>query len=223
SILGLKPFSIQPNYRNWVERIHPDDVSRVEEAINATLRGNENYQSQYRIQLPDGTIHWVEGSGRCTRNEAGDCISMQGLMIDITERKQAENALRESEQRYRNVVETQTELICRNLADTTLTFVNDAYCRYFKRTRAELIGSKFIDLIPDRMQQHVLAHMEALLLDRSGTETSEHEHEVLRSDGSVGWHHWVNRKIFDPAGRVIEVQGIGRDITERKLAENALR
>jgi PAS domain S-box-containing protein len=222
SILGLEPSSIQPNYHNWVERIHPDDLSRVEDALNAAIRENADYQSEYRILLPDGNIRWVEGRGRSTHNEAGECMSMQGLMIDITERKQAEEALRQSEQRYRNVVENQTELICRNLPDTTLTFVNDAYCRYFKRTRAELIGSKFIDLIPEPAQQQVLEHIEALF-EQSGAETSEHEHEVLRSDGSIGWHHWVNRKIFDPAGRVIELQGIGRDITERKFAENALR
>jgi|GEM_PF-3202706 len=222
SILGFKPFSIQPNYRNWVERIHPDDLSRVEEAINATLRGTENYQSEYRIQLPDGTIRWAEGSGRCTRNEAGDCISMQGLMIDITERKQAENALRESEQRYRNVVETQTELICRNLPDTTLTFVNDAYCRYFKRTREQLIGSKFIDLVPEPVRPQVLQHIEALT-EHPHIEISEHEHEVIMPDGSIGWHSWVNRKILDAAGRVTEVQGIGRDITASKLAEKKLR
>jgi PAS domain S-box-containing protein len=222
SILGLEPLSIQPNYGNWTERIHPDDLSRIEEALNAAIRRKGSYQAEYRIIWPDGTIRWTEGRGRSTYNEAGDCISMQGLMIDITERKQAEEALRESEERYRNVVETQTELICRNLPDTTLTFVNDAYCRYFNRTREELIGTKFLELIPEAVHLAVLRHVEALMESRS-PDTSEHEHEVIRADGSVGWQQWVNRKIFDPAGRVIEVQGIGRDITERKLAENALR
>src|SRR5262249_44851539 len=65
------------------------------------------------------------------------------------ERKQAEESLRESEERYRSVVESQTELICRYLPDTTLTFVNDAYCRYFGKMQEELIGMKFLDLIPE--------------------------------------------------------------------------
>jgi PAS domain S-box-containing protein len=222
SILGLEPFSIQPTYDTWVERIHPDDLSRVEDTLSTAIREKRNYQSEYRIILPDGTIRWVEGRGQSTHNEAGDWISMKGLMIDITERKQIEQELRESEQRYRNVVETQTELICRNLPDTTLTFVNDAYCRYFKKTREELIGVKFLELIPEPVQPEVLHHIERLI-DCPDTETSEHEHEVIRPDGSVGWHHWVNRKILDSAGHVVEVQGIGRDITQRKLAEKALR
>ena len=72
------------------------------------------------------------------------------LLLQRRRRRFAEESLRESEERYRNVVETQSELICRYLPDTTLTFVNDAYCRYFGRSREDLVGSSFIGLIPSR-------------------------------------------------------------------------
>src|SRR5262249_3013540 len=141
--------------------------------------------------------------------------------IDLTERKQAEEAVRQSEERYRNVVETQTELICRNLPDTTLTFVNDPYDRYFRKTREQLVGTKFLELIPEPVHPVVLQHIETLVKNPS-IGTSEHEHKVLNPDGSIGWQHWTNRVFIDSSGCVTELQAIGRVITQRKRAEQAL-
>lgn len=138
------------------------------------------------------------------------------LSANVTERERGEEALRESEARYRNVVETQTELICRFLPDTTLTFVNDAYCRYFERTRDGLIGTKFIGLIPDPARAATLQYIESLM---KSPRIETHERQVLRPDGSTGWQQWIDRVILDRHGQVVEIQGIGRDITELKRAE----
>jgi PAS domain S-box-containing protein len=111
-------------------------------------------------------------------------------------------------------------LICRYLPDTTLTFVNDAYCRYFGKSREELIGAKFIQFIPPQMRGAVLQHIEPLIR-KSGTET--HEHQVRLPDGAIGWQRWTNHSIFNKSGELIELQGVGCDITEQKLAEMALK
>jgi PAS domain S-box-containing protein len=129
-------------------------------------------------------------------------------------------SLRRSEERYREVVETQTELVCRFLPDSTLTFVNEAYCRYFDQPRDALIGRRFLELIPD--------HARALAMQQLGElnglrDTMMHEHEVLLPDGSLAWQQWVNHVIRSPDGDVLEFQGIGRDVTERRNAEDALR
>jgi PAS domain S-box-containing protein len=143
-----------------------------------------------------------------------------GSCIDITERKLVEERLRASEERYRTIVEDQTELICRYRPDTTLTFVNEAYCRYFGRRREELIGTSFLSLIPDEARQAALEHVQSLC---ENPRLEPYEHPVIGADGEIRWQQWVDRQILDDHGRILELQAVGRDITERKQAEEALR
>jgi PAS domain S-box-containing protein len=143
-----------------------------------------------------------------------------GLLVERARRSKAAHGLSESEERYRNVVQTQTELICRYLPDTTITFVNDAYCRYFNKNKEELIGTKFLDLIPEYARQDTLAYVQSLL---ENPRSQSNEHEAILADGSITWQHWIDHVITNGNGRVKELQGIGRDITERKLAEKALQ
>jgi len=123
---------------------------------------------------------------------------------------------RRAEDRYRNVVETQTDLVCRYLPDTTLTFVNDAYCRYFGRKREDLIGTKFIDLVPESERESTLQHV-ASLVDRP--REIAYAHQVVAPDGQVRWQQWIDHVIVEADGGVSEIQGIGHDITDLKLAE----
>ena len=126
------------------------------------------------------------------------------------------HALRHREERYRDIIDTQTDLICRYLPDTTLTFVNAAYCRYFGRAREELIGTQFADLIPEGERATTLAHVRSLI-ERPRAEPFTHA--VIQSEGKIGWHQWVDHVIADSQGRVVEIQAVGRDVTELKLAE----
>ena len=125
-----------------------------------------------------------------------------------------------AEERYREVVESQTDLVCRYRADTTLTFVNEAYCRYFWKSREELIGSKFLELIPSTAWKRVLADIASL---NKENRVQTNEHEVILPDGSIAWQQWVNHPIVEPDGTVTEYQAIGRDISDRKRAEEASR
>jgi PAS domain S-box-containing protein len=150
--------------------------------------------------------------------------SLQTLLIAVllrecTRRGRTGLSLEESENKYRDVVETQTELICRFRPDTTLTFVNDAYCRYFNKSRDELIGLKFLELLP-ATERAATSRYFASLATNPRTETREHQ--VLRPDGSTGWQQWVNHVITNGGGRTVELQGIGRDVSKRKLAEEDL-
>jgi PAS domain S-box-containing protein len=141
------------------------------------------------------------------------------LLIERRRRRKASIGLKESEERYRNVVQTQTELICRFLPDTTLTFVNDAYCKYFGKAAHELIGTKFILLIPESERESTLRYFESLVRHQR---SEIREHPVIRPDGSHGWQQWTNCIISSGAGTDAEFQGVGRDISERKQLEQQL-
>jgi PAS domain S-box-containing protein len=136
------------------------------------------------------------------------------------ERKRAEEALAESEQRYRNVVEDQTEFISRFLPDGTHVFVNDAYCRYFGLAREEILGHRFQPLIPAEDRERVRRFFGSLTRDNP---VDTIEHRILMPDGRLRWQRWSDRAIFDPSGILIEYQSVGRDITDTKVAEEALR
>ncbi|MEZ4592372.1 MAG: PAS domain S-box protein [Chloroflexota bacterium] len=150
-----------------------------------------------------------------------DILALYALTVGaLLARKRAELALRESESRYESVVQTQSELICRYLPDLTLTFVNNAYCRYFDTTPEALLGRSFLDLIPESDRAGVKAFYEELVSTQG---TAVYEHQVVGPDGSHRWQMWTDMAIVNESGEVVAIQAVGLDITERKQAEETLR
>jgi PAS domain S-box-containing protein len=127
--------------------------------------------------------------------------------------------LEESEQRYRNVIEDQTEFICRFLPDGTHVFVNDAYCRHFGMPPEEIIGHRFRPKIPIGDRDDVKRFFASLTPDHP---IDVIEHRIIMPDGSLRWQRWSDRAIFDHSGTVTGYQSVGRDITEEKATRIAL-
>ncbi len=127
--------------------------------------------------------------------------------------------LRQSERFLRSILETQEDLLCRFLPDSTLTFVNAPYCRMFGRTADELLGTRFLDLIPEDSRAGV---METLSRLDASNRSVTYSHEVTLPDGSIGWQQWTDSAIIDEDGNVAEIQSTGRDITRQKLVEREL-
>lgn len=150
----------------------------------------------------------------------GPCLAITFLLLHIKSRKRYENAIQESETRYRAIVEDQTELICRNRPDGTLTFVNEAYCRYFGKDRSELVGSNLLPMVSMAAQARVEEHF-----NRLGPQNpvASYQHQVVTADGEVHWMQWTYRAILGHSGQVAEIQGVGRDITKQKCVETNLR
>lgn len=151
---------------------------------------------------------------------AGTLIFMAFWLLTRRVRQRYQKALGASERRYRAVVEDQTELICRSLPDGTLTFVNDALCRFVGQSRAELIGQSFWPLVPE---DEVATARRMVASLGAGHPVVNHECRDLTADGEYRWHQWRLRAIADDSGRMVELQAVGRDITEYKQAEDKLR
>lgn len=129
------------------------------------------------------------------------------------ERRQALEALSASEERYRRFIEDQDELICRYDMDFRLTFANRAYGESFKTTPESLLGTSILDRIPDAEREAARAYVQALNAENPSSIT---EHRSIMPDGSLRWFQWTDRALLDAEGRIIEYQGVGRDITSRK-------
>ncbi len=145
-------------------------------------------------------------------------VTMLPLAAALHERSQIESALRTSEKSYREVVETQSDLISRFRPDTTLTFVNKAYCHFFRRAREELVGRKFLELMPASSHPGVREHLSRLIRDGG---IIKEEHEVILPGGARGYQEWATSVCTFEEGKILELQGVGRDITDRKRAEAA--
>ena len=153
-------------------------------------------------------------------DENQDLRQILGISIDITSRRIWEEELKISHARYQAIVEDQMELVCRFLPDGILTFANTAYCQYFKKPLNQLIGQKFTPQIIESDRELVDQMIASLCFSKP---VVTYEYRVYNPEGEVRWQQWTDRAIFNDAGQLVEYQSVGRDISEQKRSEDALR
>ena len=138
------------------------------------------------------------------------------LIENVTPQKRYEQELIRSEARYRAIVEDQTDLICRRFPDGTITYVNDAFCRYFGKQSQDLIGTAFSPVIASPGSGDVPG------ATGRPFPTSTTEDRVMLENGEIKWIQWKNRALYDDAGHVIEIQSVGRDVTGQREREKEI-
>ncbi len=218
-LLGIAPEDWNFGFFNsWLDYTHPEDRDRVWQAVNTTIDTGEPFSVEYRMIRRDGRIIWVRDQANLVLGIDGETQVLQGLVFDISDRKQAEAALQESEARSRAILEDQTELIARGLPDGTFTFVNEAYCRFFGLERDKIIGQHYKPVVFEEDQERVFSLVNSISLENPVITI---ENRVVACQG-VRWTQWIVRGIFDDRGAIVELQSVGRDITDRKLVEQAL-
>ncbi len=136
------------------------------------------------------------------------------------ERWKAARRLEESERRYRAVVEDQTEIICRYLPNGELTFVNDAFCRFFGGEAETLLGRRFFTVAVEKHRVEFATQLASLDRHRP---IRTREQQFDSPDGEARWLQWTDRALFDGVGSPVEYQSVGRDTTDQKLLEGQLR
>jgi PAS domain S-box-containing protein len=210
----------------WRDHIHPDDRDSAVAYCVASTAKAQAHEFEYRFMAADGRDVWLRDIVTVLA-ERGEPITLRGIMMDVTERKRAddlhkesEEQLRRNEELFRAVVEDQTEMIVRWKPDGTRTFVNRAYSQVFGKRPEDFVGSSFFPLVAEPYHDMIREKIRSLTPEQP---LATAIHESLGPDGGRRWQEWTDRGIFDADGHLVELQSTGRDITERKRAEETLK
>lgn len=190
-----------------------DNLEEREQLRSLLQREGRVQNLEVQLRTRTGEVKTVLLSAELQTLDDQTCLIL--VFRDVSDRKAAELALQQSEARYRAIVDDQTELICRCLPDTTVLFVNDAYCRYFNVQREDILGQPFLPLIYPEDQERITQQIASL--SRTNPTLTVEERVVVQ--GKIRWMQWVDRLLFDPQGNITEIQAVGRDITELKQVE----
>ena len=195
--------------------VHPDDGERVHtEILGYAKAGVEEYDQEYRIVTRSGEVRWVEDHTSVVRDARTGVTYNQGLVIDVSERKQVEEQLRKSEEKHRRIVETAAEGFILMDQNLRVVDVNAAYCRMIGYSRDEMLGKTPLDLASQESAEFLLAHRDALL----NQDTREFEGTVIAKDGRRIPILVHGSTLRDDGGKVIGNMAFVTDMTEHKKA-----
>ncbi|MFZ1401302.1 MAG: PAS domain S-box protein [Candidatus Promineifilaceae bacterium] len=214
-LFGVNPHDNDLDLNQIVqERIHPDDAAAVQQANASVLKSHKPEPMEYRVVLPDGTERIILAEGRLIWDEAGQPTALVGYAQDITERKHAEQAIRDSEERYHSTLENMLEG-CQIIGfDWRYLYVNPSVAEHGRTTAANLLGKTMMEAYPGIETTDLFA-----VLSHCMTNRTPHlmENKFEYEDGSYAWFDLRIQPV--PEGLFI----LSIDITERKAAVEALR
>jgi PAS domain S-box-containing protein len=206
-------------WKDRISRMHPKDRAKVEETKDRAILEKSAYEVEHRIILPDGTVKYTHTVGRPVLNASGDVEQFVFTMMDITERKQAEKAVRESEERFRLVANTAPVLIWMSGPDKLCNYFNQPWLDFSGRTLDQEFGNGWSEGVhPDDLHTCLITYDHAF--DRR--EEFKMEYRLRRFDGEYRWVLDIGVPRFSADGSFSGYIGSCIDITERKLAEEVL-
>jgi two-component system cell cycle sensor histidine kinase/response regulator CckA len=215
--------SLYAHPHQWVEAILPEERERVFATFVRLAGDTREVSIEYRIARPDGTVRWIHDRGFQVRDAQGKVIRVSGIASDITERKKADEALRESEEKFRQLAENITDVFWMTSPDLRkILYVSPAYEQVWGRSTASVYAhpEEWFEAILPGEREHVLATFSRLA---AGEPSVSVEFSIARPDGTARWIFSRGFQVRDAAGKVIRITGIASDITERKKADEALR
>ncbi len=220
-IHGREPGSLAVTYEEFLGHVHPSDRARIEAAVQGALRAGGSFHYEYRLVRPDGTMRMVATEGQVEVDERGAPASMRGVCQDVTERRQAEEALRESEQRYRFLADYATDLITMLTPDGRCMYASPSVRSLLGYSAEELVGRPVGDLVHRDDADDVSAARQAIL---TSAESRTVRCRLRRKDEQWIWTETTSRGVRDPAtGLVVSVVAVTRDVTESVRSERTTR
>ncbi len=213
---GLREGEFKGTYEHWRELVHPEDLPKAEAILRKVLADpDECYTFEHRVIWPDGMVRWIFAKGT-TVWDGGKPIRMVGLNMDITERKQTEEALRRSEHYYRTLVEATSAVTWSCLSDGLHVKPQPSWMAFTGQSAEEMLGAGWTPVVhPDDLEKTAERWNKAVATG----ETFTNEHRIRRHDGEWRWMSVYAAPIRDTDERVLEWSGMNIDITDRKRAE----
>ncbi len=202
----------------WIDAVHPDDRARVERQWCEAVAAGHHVDTEFRLRSADGEWRWTNLHAAPVQDGFGKILKWVGMNIDITDRKRAEEALYQQEERFRALITASSDLMYRMSPDWREMRQLDSH--NFLAQTLESDRTWLERYIPPDDQPQVIATINEAIRTKS---VFDLEHRVCQADGTLGWTHSRAVPILDDNSIIVEWFGVGSDINERKEAEAAIR
>ncbi|MEG4026876.1 MULTISPECIES: PAS domain S-box protein [unclassified Microcoleus] len=218
-VLGLQPNECEPCYEVWASRVHPDDLAEADVKLQLAIAEKKEYHHEHRLRWPDGSIHWVEARGQFTYDSQGNPKHSIGVVIDITQRKQAEEALRQALQKLNFHVENSPMAVVEWNRDFQVIRWSASAERILGWKAEEILGKSLTE-IPFVFEEDLESVTEVCQRLVYGEEAHIFSYNRnYTKDRNIVHCEWYNSSLRDESGRMISVLSLVLDVTERKYAE----
>ena len=205
-------------YETWLKGVHPDDRAASDLVSERARRGEIEYDTEFRVVLPNGSVRWLKANGHVYRDEHGVPIRMVGVNYDITERKQAEEKLRASEEKYRGLLESLDSVVATIDENGKFLYMNDIAAQWLGSTPDALIGKTMDELFPAPIASQQLQQVRQVIQENQGMVSEA----ISFVHGKPRWFRNSLQPIHDQHGQVTYVLLNSTDIHELKTAQQDL-
>ncbi len=221
-MFGLPRGTYHSTYEAFLNAVHPEDSAYVQEAVARAIEEGADYAVEFRVLWPDGALNWIGNKGHVYCDETGKPIRMVGVAMNISDRKQAEEALRQTEERYHSIFKNSDEGLFQTAPDGRYLSANPALARiYGYSSPEELIAS--LTNINEQLYVDSNRRAEYLTRMQADERVSDFESQIYRKDGGIIWISENSHVVRDAQGELLYYEGSIVDITQRKVWEEALR
>ena len=224
-LLGIDPTTFAGNAKEFFDAVHPDDRDRLHRALSRTIEQDLPYEPEYRAVWPDGTIRHIAARGRLVRDDAGRPKRINGIIWDITERKYAEDEVRESRAKLEAALASMSDAVFISDAEGRFVEFNDAFAIYHRfKNKEECYQTlaEYPDYIDVYFPDGTLAPLDMWVVARAlrGETITDAEYMLRRKDtGETWWGSYNFGPIRSKDGKIVGSVVAGREITDRKLQE----
>jgi PAS domain S-box-containing protein len=222
TMLGYEPNEFPASYENFIKNVHPEETDHLEQTARKREDGDRSSHSvEFRMRCKDGSWRWILSRGQAVEHDArGLPVRVVGTHTDITERKQLEEALRESEEKFRTLSESSPMGIFLTDKDGGVLYLNDRWCAFAGMAREDALGFGWVEALHPDDKPRVLADWQSCLEKKKGYAG---EFRFVQSTGDTRLLYTQTAPIISSSGEVVGHVGANEDITGRRQLEAQLR